>query len=69
MGDAVPWSLNGDFNHDGSVDVVDLLTFVDSFGLCSGDPGYNPFCDLNCDGCVDVEDLLGFIPLFGNPAS
>ncbi len=48
----------GDINHDGSVDVADLLILADSFGFCDGDPEYNPEADLNVSGCVDVSDIL-----------
>jgi hypothetical protein len=57
----------GDIDNDGAVDVVDLLYFVDSFGLSAGDPGYNPLCDLNGDGSVDVVDLLTLVEDFGKP--
>ena len=57
--------LPADTNHDGSVDVVDLLTLVGSFGMASGDPGYDPTADLNGDGAVDVVDLLVLIESFG----
>jgi hypothetical protein len=57
--------LPGDFTYDGSVDVVDLLTFVDAFGTVTGDPAFDPTCDLNSDGSVDVVDLLTFVESFG----
>ena len=67
IGTHVPGTLKGDFNGDESVDVVDLLTFIDTFGLSLGDPGYNPACDLSGDNSVDVADLLTFVGFFGNP--
>jgi subtilisin family serine protease len=51
----------GDTNSDGYVDVVDLLSLVYSFGLCSGDPGFDVTCDFNDDGCVDTVDLLTLV--------
>jgi hypothetical protein len=52
----------GDISGDGSVDVVDLLYFVDSFGsLCQVDRNFDPLCDFNSDGIVDVVDLLTFV--------
>ncbi len=57
--------LPADFNHDGSVDVVDLLTMVACFGTFSGDPNYDPTCDINSDGSVDVVDLLVLVGSFG----
>ena len=50
--------LIGDVNRDCSVDVVDLLYMVDSWGKFSGEDGYDPRCDFNHDGSVDVVDLL-----------
>jgi hypothetical protein len=57
--------LPGDFNFDGAVDVVDLLTFVDAFGSVAGDASFDAACDLNADGFVDVVDLLTFVDSFG----
>ncbi len=52
----------GDINGDGSVDVIDLLTLVDSFGaVCGVDRNYDPLCDFNGDGSVDVIDLLTLV--------
>ncbi len=56
-----------DINGDGSVDVVDLLYFVDAFGSVTGDPNYDPACDLSSDGSVDVVDLLILIGYWGIP--
>ena len=55
----------GDANADGGVDVVDLLFFVDVFGLNLGDAGYDANCDFNGDGAIDVVDLLMFVENFG----
>ena len=55
----------GDINHDGSVDVVDLLYFVDAFGSVTGDANYDADCDFNGDGGVDVVDLLELVENFG----
>ncbi len=58
-------TLTGDFNNDGSVDVVDLLMLADAWGTMAGDPGYDPECDSNCDGSIDVVDLLNLASNFG----
>ncbi len=55
----------GDLDGDGHVDVIDLLTFIASFGTVGTDPGFNPACDFNADGSVDVVDLLYLIDNFG----
>ncbi len=57
--------LPGDFNGDGSVDVIDLLTLVDAFGSVMGDSNYDPACDVNADGSIDVIDLLTMVDYFG----
>jgi hypothetical protein len=59
------YRLVADVNEDLAVDVVDLLTMVETFGLSSGDAGYDGTCDLNDDGSVDVVDLLGLVYNFG----
>jgi hypothetical protein len=46
----------GDLNHDGVVDVADLLILFDNWGECP-DPDDCP-ADLNGDGIVNVADLL-----------
>jgi hypothetical protein len=55
----------GDVDGDGSVDVRDLLYFVNSFGYKSGDAQFDPRCDFNDDGVVDVADLLRLVYSFG----
>jgi hypothetical protein len=60
-----PAQPTGDINGDAAVDVVDLLFFVDTFGLMIGDAGYDPAGDFNADHSVDVVDLLIFVENFG----
>ncbi|ANM29547.1 hypothetical protein ABI59_08065 [Acidobacteria bacterium Mor1] len=50
---SAPVPIFGDVNRDGSVDVLDLVTLIQSQGPCPG-----PAClsDLNEDGVVDEED-------------
>lgn len=57
--------VDGDANKDDSVDVVDLLTLVATFGLVQGDNGFDATCDFNSDGSVDVVDLLTMVYNFG----
>jgi hypothetical protein len=59
------YRLIADSNQDLYVDVVDLLTLVDSFGLMVGDPGYDDSVDFNLDTYVDVVDLLILVEHFG----
>ncbi len=60
------YRLVADANEDRSVDVADLLTLVATFGLATGDPGFDATCDFNNDGSVDVTDLLDMVYNFGN---
>jgi hypothetical protein len=55
----------GDVSLDDACDVLDLLMLVDTFGLSTGDPGFDPAADFNKDGAVDVLDLLYLIDGFG----
>jgi hypothetical protein len=57
----LPDPVAGDISGDGSVDVVDLLYLVESFGLGLGERGYEPKCDLASDNIVDVVDLLTLV--------
>ncbi len=59
LGFRVVWAgIIGDVNGDGHVDVSDLLLLAGSFGLCAGQGGYDPRCDLDGDDCVDAADVL-----------
>ncbi len=52
-------TLPEDVNGDGTVDVVDLLAVVGSWGVCNGCPE-----DVTGDGLVDVVDLLAIIAVW-----
>lgn len=54
--------LPTDINQDGTVDVVDLLEVLASWGACSG----VCIADINCDGAVDVVDLLQVLSKWGS---
>jgi parallel beta-helix repeat protein len=50
-------SLSADINHDGIVDIFDLVRVALAFGSEPGDPTWNPQCDMNHDGAVDIFDV------------
>ena len=60
-----PNFLVTDTNNDGAVDVVDLLTFVDSWGSHRGGARFDAACDFNHDTYVDVADLLCLVETWG----
>ena len=45
-----------DINKDGTVNFLDLITLMRSYGKRQGDPGFNPATDLNHDGVVNQFD-------------
>lgn len=46
-----------DFNDDGSINLLDVSLFSQSFGCSAGASCYNPVFDLNCDGHINVLDF------------
>ncbi len=58
-------ALRGDINQDGIVDGYDLIILARSFGLMSGQKGYNMIADLASSGKVDGEDLSILASNFG----
>jgi hypothetical protein len=64
------YSLAGDVDGDGCVDVTDLLRLAASWGRNQGESGFDPACDFNDNGRTDVSDLLilakNWPPLLGD---
>ncbi|QYK47636.1 MAG: hypothetical protein KF838_12690 [Phycisphaeraceae bacterium] len=58
-----------DHNCDGTIDILDVLEFIESFGECVGrDSPCAPYgieMDLNGDGIIDILDLLDFMNEYG----
>ncbi len=52
-----------DINHDWSVDLVDLLELLSSYGTTSG--ATHEEGDLDCDGDVDLVDLVELLGAYG----
>jgi hypothetical protein len=58
-------ALIGDLNGDGTVNILDAIVLSNSFGLSTGQPGFNPNADINGDGTVDILDAIILMNHFG----
>jgi subtilisin family serine protease len=56
-----PQDIDGDY----SVNVMDLLTVIDTWGEC-GDGSFKPAGDVDGDCCVTVADILSVVDAWGN---
>lgn len=54
-----------DIDGNGNIGLGDLSLLLASFGLCSGDAGYNGAADLTGDNCVGLADLSVLLAVFG----
>ena len=52
-----------DYNHDGSIDGLDKLTFYTAFS--GGSNAYDLYCDYNKDNAIDGLDKLTFFTFYG----
>jgi len=55
-GNLVELFVAGDVDRDGDLDGDDPNAFWLSYGLCSGQGGYNPYADMDGDNCVGLGD-------------
>ena len=55
----------GDVDKNGAVTIIDFSLLRASFGLQSGDPGYNPDADFNGNGAIDIIDFSLLRASFG----
>lgn len=57
-----------DLDGNGTVDGLDLSSLLSVYGLCEGDPGWNPDADLAPGDrvpCIDQSDLSALLAAFG----
>lgn len=59
------WTVTGDIDQDGDVDLADLAELLAAFGACTGDANYNADADFDDSGCVDLSDLAELLANFG----
>jgi PKD repeat protein len=50
--------LTGDVDHDGDVDIYDIVKMCEAYGSIIGDSEYEVNVDLDCDGDIDLYDLV-----------
>jgi parallel beta-helix repeat protein len=64
-----PWlreTITGDINHDGSVNIFDIVAATSIYGCRYGDPNWNPEADLASPyGRIDIYDLLTCVGHYG----
>lgn len=65
IAESCPTPPAGDFDGDCRVTLQDLATMLATFGLCTGDVGFNSAADFNASGCVDLSDLAALLANFG----
>lgn len=49
--------IPGDYNHDGTVDVIDLELAKNAWQTKKTQPNYNPHVDFNMDGIINIKDI------------
>lgn len=58
--------MNGDLNGNNAVDLLDAITFAESFGMLPGYPRWNEEADVNGDRIIDVFDAIMLGNAFGH---
>lgn len=53
--------LAGDTNKDGTIEITDLTTLLDAFGMSSSDPDYKETTNFNDDDYVEITDLTSLL--------
>jgi hypothetical protein len=52
------YTITGDINGDGRVDILDAIALSNSFLKRQGQAGFNPAADINQDGVVNILDAI-----------
>jgi hypothetical protein len=60
------YRLFGDGDGNGTVDLIDLSQFRDTYTRTSADPRYLAYFDFDQDGVVDSDDLSEFTARFNH---
>lgn len=60
--------IPGDLNHDGKVNLQDLVIFAKAYGSKPGYPNWNPDADIGGDNIVDQSDLAILVIHYGQQA-
>lgn len=53
-----PKVITPDVNHDGAINIADVMLVVGGFNTRKGEPGYNENYDLNSDDCINIADIM-----------
>lgn len=57
--------MQGDVNHDATIDIFDCVLAALAFGSVPSDPQWNPHCDVNLDNAIDIFDMVTIALNFG----
>lgn len=52
------YTLPGDIDGDGSVNIFDIFAIAEAWNTAHGDAAYNPAADLDGDGSINVFDIF-----------
>jgi parallel beta-helix repeat protein len=59
-------TIPGDVNGDSAVDILDVVMITSGYMLKTGNPRFEPDCDIDDDGNIDIFDLVICTSHYGN---
>jgi parallel beta-helix repeat protein len=59
------YTVFGDINGDGKVNILDIAAVAKCFGTTPGHPRWDPVCDINYDFIVNILDIAAVAKQFG----